>query len=246
MRGLLLSVVAATVLAGCSQILPAGPQTRLEFVCAVLDPEVAERVVVHAWVAEEVPEAVDVEAAHAALDRELRGIGARSGQVSFQGHDGPEAPASGWNASEVRAWADDLPLDFGDEVQLHVVWVPALRDGGSNLLAGPGLVAVATDAVMAGADRLGIQADDVARAVLLHAVGHAMGAVNQGVPVQGIDLSAREGPAGHDPDPSSVMHVGWDRADTMAWAPNATYASYGAATHADWAAAGQNGGVCAA
>lgn len=249
MRGSLQLTLAAALLlptlaAGCATLLPAGPESRLEFACAVLDPGQAERVIVHAWVAEGID--LDTAAAHAALQAELQGIGGRSGGVSLRTHDGPEAPRDGWDGEEVRRWTEELPFEFGDEVHFHVLWVETLRFGRSVLVAAPGVVVVSDEAIREGATRMEADRDDVARAVLLHAAGHALGAVNQGIPVQDPDVRHREGPAGHDPDPASVLHASWEDAATMAWAANATYDHYGPAVHADWDAAVQPGGVCAA
>jgi hypothetical protein len=233
MRGRLLTLVAAAVLlSGCSDILPQGPGSRLEFACAVLDPDVAGRVVVHAWVADGI--ALDVEGAHQALGRELGRLGARDGGVSFALH-GLDEPSRGWDDATLRRWVDDLPFDLGDEVHLHVLWTSSLGSGTALLVGPPGVVAIAADAVAGGAQRLNVSADDVARAVLLHAVGHALGAVNQGIPVQDAAVAGREGPAGHDPDPASVLHAGWEDQRTMRWAANATYDAYGQALRGDWA-----------
>lgn len=232
-------------LSGCvSAILPTRPATGLEFACAVLDPEEAERVVVHAWVGDDVT--TDVRPAHQSFGLVLGSLGARQGGLGLRWHDGPRGPPEGWNATSLREWADDLAPEFGDEVQLHVVWAATLPDGASSLVAAPGVVAISDQAVREGASRLGVPAPDVARAVLLHVAGHALGTVNQGIPVQDADLQAREGPAGHDPDPASVLNAAWEDAATMRWAENATYAAYGPALLDDWAAAVRPGGVCAA
>lgn len=247
MRGAALVLAGAlpVLLAGCfSEILPASPETKLEFICHVLDPGQAERLVLDAWVGDGVD--LEVTGPQAALVAQLAEVGARDGGVSVDRHDGPDAPRRGWNATNLAEWLEDQPTEIGDEVHLHLLWAESLGGGTTLLLPAHGLVAVAQDAIREGAFRLGVPEVDVARAVLLHAVGHALGAVNLGVPVQGTDLAAREGPAGHDPDPASVMHAGWDEASTMAWAANATYAGWPAAVHADWDAAVRPGGACAA
>lgn len=245
-RGALALLVTATALSGCfSDILPAGPLTKLEFICAVLDPDEAERVVVHAWVGEDVDLAF--RDADRALLAEIERIGAREGdEVTLRVEDGPAAPRRGWNETSLREWWVDRPFASGNEVHLHVLWVHSLGGGLASLTPAPGLVAVAQDAVREGAERMGRPEAEVARAVLLHAAGHALGAVNQGVPVQDTDLQEREGPPGHDPDPASVLHAGWEDAATMEWAANATYSAFPAYLHADWDAAVREGGVCAA
>ena len=237
------AVGALVLLAGCfSEILPAGPATKLQFICAVLDPDQAERVVVESWDGE--GPTVDTAPALLALQAELAHLSARQGDVSIRHHDGPDAPRGGWNETNLRAWLDDRPGTLADEVRLHVVWVRTLG-GASVMQPAPGLVAVAEDTVQAGAAHMGRPAADVARAELLHVAGHALGAVNLGLPVQDPDLQERERPAGHDPDPASVLNAGWEDAATMAWAANATYDAWPPALHADWAAAVQPGGVCA-
>jgi hypothetical protein len=79
--------------------------------------------------------------------------------------------------------------------------------------------------------------------VLLHHLGHALGLVNRGIPVQDPALHEREGPPGHEPDPASVLAAGWDRASTMEWAPGATYTRYSVGAVSDWQ--GARSGVCA-
>lgn len=233
----------ALVLPGCfSQILPAGPATRLEFACAVLDPGVADQVVIESWTERDVDLAT--RPALAALAAELGGIGDRGSGVVLRVEDGRVAPPrGGWDDASLRAWLEDRPFRASADPRLHVLWAATLG-GPSSAVVDPGLVAVAQDAVRAGAGRLGVGEAEVARAVLLHAAGHALGAVNQGVPVQDPDLQEREGPPGHDPDPASVLHAGWEDPAAMAWAPNATYDAYPARLHADWEAAVAPGGVC--
>lgn len=243
-RTALALTLAAAALAGCfSEVLPAGPLTKLQFICAALDPQEADRLVVESWVAASVD--LDVEDAQRALVAALGRLGAREGGIILRQQDGPAEPADGWNATRLRAWHDDRPFASGNEVHLRVLWVSTLGNGRSILEPAPGLVAISQDAVREGAVRMGVGENDVARAVLLHAAGHALGAVNRGVPVQDPDIQEREGPPGHDPDPASVLHAGWEDAATMAWAADATYDSYSAALRADWAAAVQPGGVCA-
>lgn len=244
MRGAFALVLAAAALSGCfSEVLPVGPLTKLEFICAALDPQEAERFVVESWLGPGVD--LDVEDAQRALVAALGHLGARDGDIVLRPEEGPREPRSGWNATGLRAWQDDRPATGGNEVRLRVLWVRTLGDGRSSLEPAPGLVAVSQHAVREGAARMGVPENDVARAVLLHAAGHALGAVNQGIPVQDPDIQEREGPPGHDPDPASVLHAGWEDAATMAWAANATYDAYGPALRADWAAAVQPGGVCA-
>jgi hypothetical protein len=247
MRGPALVAAAALplLLAGCfSEILPTRHESKLEFICAVLDPQQAERLVVDAWVGEGI--GLDVAAPQAALVAELAEAGSRESGITLERHRGPDVPRRGWNATTLAEWLADQPTEIGDEVHLHVLWVESLGGGTSLLVPASGLVAVAQDAVREGAFRLGVPAEDVARAVLLHAVGHALGAVNLGLPVQDADIRGREGPGGHDPDAASVLHAGWEDPATMAWAADATYDAWPAAVHADWDAAVDAGGVCAA
>lgn len=237
------ALLLALALPGCvSEILPAGPATRLEFACAVLDPGRADGVVVESWREEGVGLATG--SALDALAAELGRAGARDGGVSQRDGGEAAAPRGGWDDAALREWLDRRPFRASTDVRLHVLWAETLG-GPASQAVDPGLVVVAQDAVRDGAGRLGVGEDDVARAVLLHAAGHALGAVNQGIPVQDPDLQEREGPPGHDPDPASVLHAGWEDPAAMAWAPNATYDAYPARLHADWAAAVAPGGVCA-
>jgi hypothetical protein len=155
---------------------------------------------------------------------------------------GPPVPAGGWDQAKLAAEAG--PFLRQRTVTLRVLWVGSLAEPATGMVAGPGTVVVALDSVAAGAQRTGHPVDAAAFAVLLHQVGHALGATNQGVPVQDPDIQEREGPAGHDRDAAAVLNAAWDDARTMAWAGNATYDRFGAADLADWAAARRPGGVC--
>lgn len=232
-------------LAGCfSELLPAAGGTGIAFVCAVLEPEEAETVVLQSWVGKDVD--VDRSLAITALRTELADLSGRdSSRVSAIERVGPAAPRDGWNDSNVQTWGQQQTFLGRGLVTLRVLWVESLGDGNqTGSSPTPGTVALAQAAINAGADHLDTSPAVVARAALLHYAGHALGVVNRGIPVQDPDIQEREGPPNHDPDPTSVLHVGWDDARTMSWAANATYDRYPDTLRRDWAAATMPGGAC--
>jgi hypothetical protein len=235
-------LVLPLLTAGCFQaLLREGPSSTLGFTCAVLDPAQDDAVVLESWVA---PDAtVDVGPAVARLAAVLANVTGRApATFSVVRQTGPAAPEGGWTRERLAAEAQ--PYLRQRTVTLRILWVDSMAEPATGFVAAPGTVVVALDSVAAGALLVGRPVGQVALAVLLHQVGHALGETNLGVPVQDPDIQDREGPAGHDRDPASVLNAAWDDARTLAWAGNATYDGYGAADLADWAAARQPGGVC--
>ncbi|HUR64082.1 MAG TPA: hypothetical protein VM241_06350 [Candidatus Thermoplasmatota archaeon] len=234
-------VLLPLLTAGCFQLLREGPSTTLGFTCAVLDPAQADAVVVESWLGPDVR--LNATPVLARLVEVLAGLSGRSlSAFSIAQREGPAVPAGGWD--RVRLAAEAGPYLGQRTVTLRVLWVGSMAEPATGFVARPGTVVVALDSVMAGAQQVGRPVEPVALAVLLHQVGHALGLVNQGVPVQDPDIQEREGPAGHDRDPAAVLNAAWDDARTLAWAGNATYDHFGAADRADWAAARGPGGVC--
>jgi len=233
------------LLAGCFQaLLQAEPSTTLGFTCTLMDPTQADSIVLESWVEPGTwltpANASTLLARFVPLLANLTGRPA--GSISWSLADAPSPPAAGWNRTNLAGQAG--PFLRQRVATMRIWWVASLREPATGLVAAPGAVAVALDSVAAAADRIGHPRAEVAFGVLLHQAGHALGETNQGVPVQDPDLQEREGPPGHDKDPTSVLNAGWDDARTLTWAANATYAGYPAADLADWAAARVPGGVC--
>ncbi len=242
---LLAAVALTAALAGCfSEILPVPEVSTLAFTCAVLDRDEVERVRIQSAVAptSQLPRA----AALAALAGQVVQLAGRApGQVVLAERDAPAAPETGWNASTLAEWARGEAFLTRNQATLRVLWLEALDDPSRmGLVAAPATVALSEAAIASAAARLNHSSDEVARAVLLHFAGHALGVTNRGIPVQDPDLQVREGTPGHDADPASVMADGWEDARMASWAANATYDRYPDAAHADWQAARGPGGVC--
>lgn len=220
------------LVSGCVAELLSPPATILDYTCAILDPNGPQSVVVQSW--------GDAAFDAADLIPVLAGMSGRPASA-FHVETAGAAPA----AARVDAWAEQHPgLQSGD-LYLRVLW---LADGAVNetgRVVAPGIIALNLPALERGAARVNHTAADVARAVLLHHLGHALGVVNSGIPVADPDIRARESPPQHDPDPFSVMHMSWEDSRTVAWARNATYDGYSANILGDWAAARAPGGVCA-
>jgi hypothetical protein len=231
------------LLAGCLQGLPgAGPATTLAFTCAVLDPVQSDSVLVEAWTGSGAGEPwPGVAARVAAALAEATG---RPGAFRAAVREGPPPPEEGWNRTTLQEWARGQDTLRQRVATLRLLWQPGEGNATGTLLS-PGVVLLAPEPVRAAAERLGRPEREVAIAVALHHAGHALGLVNEGVPVQERDIQEREGPPGHDRDPASVFHAGWEDARTALWAANATYDRYPASAAADWRAARQPGGVCA-
>ncbi len=240
MRALLVAVALSLVLSGCVAELLAPPATTvLSFACAVLDPVRAQAVVLESWGAMPgSPEAV------AALRDELVRLTGRPAEaVTVRVQDEPEFPGAVADAAGVVAWGREHAFLEGDSVVFAILWLPSLG-GNATGASGPGVVAVAADAAEALAGRLGRPPAEVARVLLLHHAGHALGLVNRGVPVQDPTIQDREGSPGHEPDPASVMNGGWEDARTASWSRNATYDRYSDGVAQDLQGAAAPDGVC--
>lgn len=241
----LAALAIAVAAPGCfSEILPSAPVSTLAFACAAIDPVVAPRMRIVSYTDEqvEVPTATPI----ALLAALMANVSTRDPAViSILTREAPDEPARGWNESRLAAWVRDEPFLGRSQVTLRILWLDTFGDGKqAGLVPAPGAVVLSQQAIAAGAARINRTVEEVATAVLLHFTGHALGVTNRGIPVQDPALQEREGPAGHDADPASVMAVGWDDARTMAWAANATYDRYPDAVLADWHAAREPGGVC--
>lgn len=239
------AVALAVASAGCfSEILPGEPVSTLAFACAAIDPLTAPRLRIVTYAGEGID--LHTSASMRVLAERMGEISGRDGDaITVLIGDAPDEPERGWNESRLETWVRDEPFLGRGQVTLRILWLETFGDGTqSGLVPAPGAVVLSQQAITAGAARIGHGPEEVATAVLLHFIGHALGVTNRGVPVQDPDLQEREGPAGHDADPASVLAVGWDDAWTMAWAANATYDHYPAAVLADWQAAKEPGGVC--
>lgn len=230
-------------LSGCfSELLDDNRVTVRTFACAVLDADDGRPVLLELH-RERGVQRVPLEALDGIADFLAReGFGPRD---RFEVRESTLLEGeSGWSAEALRAWARDAAVLDGDAVRLHVLWVGSFEDEAPTaLLVAPGVVAVSEAAVAAGAARLERSEDFLARVLLWHVVGHALGAVNQGIPLNGTDPAAQEGPAGHEPDPRSVLYAGWDRVSAMP-RTNTTHDGYSEGVVDDWRHAATEG-VCA-
>lgn len=237
----LLLAIVPLLLAGCFQDAFRDPASTLGFACAVLNPALGGEVHIEGWSEPGLP---DLRPLLAKLGRELANATGRA-DAGFRVTlvDEPARPAAGWNRSALEFWGARPYLAQG-VATLHAGFVGSFgeRDA-TGFVAAPGSVVVAWEGVRAAADRLGRSHEEAAFAVLLHHIGHALGEVNAGIPVQQSDIQDQEAPPGHDKDPASVLHAGWDDARTIVWA-NGTYDRYPATSVRDWTAARAPGGVC--
>lgn len=116
-----------------------------------------------------------------------------------------------WTSEELFAlhgWTADLgPEAFGDAqaARLHVVYLPGELEEDVMGRAIGRVAFVLPDPPDTPDGRRVLPRDEFAeRALLVHEVGHALGLVNNGVPM----VTAREAEGGHSTHPESVMYGG--------------------------------------
>lgn len=230
--------------AGCfSEILPTGPASTLAFACSAIDPQTTPRLRIVSYVDHD--RHPHAEAATSVLEQRLAFLSGRDpAAITRAERDAPSEPDGGWDEARLEAWVRDEPFLGRDQVTLRILWLDDLDGNRTGLVPAPGAVALSGAAIAAAARRVDASPLQVTAAVLLHHVGHALGATNRGIPVQDPALQERESPAGHDADPASVLNAGWEDARTVRWVANATYDRYPDAALADWQAARAPGGVC--
>jgi len=223
-------VVSALLLSGCvTELLGDEVQTVRNVACAVLAH--SPRVEIHVHAATE----LDMQGPVSAFIAELAPL--RDPATVSVVTTPTDLP------TDLDAWSMEQMVLERDRAVLHVLVREGTADGPTFEALDPGVFVLDVAALQAGAQATGRDLMDVTRIVFLHAMGHELGVVNAGIPLNGTDLSGREGPMHHEPAPTSVMHVGWHAAISMPKS-NSTYAGYSAAVHDDWAAA-VAGGICA-
>lgn len=232
---LLTLVIAPVALAGCvTELLGPEEATVRTTSCAALRPdEYADlRLTFHEAVRAPVDGWVWLDAFGDVAGREDQAMHFR--KVTGPDHDGPWRPEAleGW-------WSDEDVFDRG-RLSLHVLWAPELAGDAVQLWA-PGIVAIDASAVGSGAAATDLTESEVGLALLFHGLGHGLGVVNAGIPLHGPDIVGREEPQHHEPEPASVMNIGWHRAETM---PGNVTSAYSAGIVTDWQRATQEGGVC--
>jgi hypothetical protein len=231
-------------LSGCvSELISPTPMTTRRFACDALG-DVHLTVVVHIEPGLDFDPGVAV----GALVEELARISPRdSSAIARSFKEGPGEPVSGWDDVALRGLANTA-VDARDGLRLHVYWLRQIAANATGSLGSevtgrniaPGVVVVAQRPIESGATRLNASLDEIATAVLLHYVGHALGAVNNGIPVQDVHIERRENPPKHEAATDSVMHASWHAPATMR---NIT-AQYSDAQVQDWQAAREPAGVC--
>lgn len=148
-------------------------------------------------------------------------------------------PEGGWSEAAFAARAQLFSFQEDRRtVALEVLWIQAGLGGITGKVLAPGMVVVSQDAIRAKASQAGAPLEATAIAVLLHQVGHALGQVNDGIPM----VADHEGSPKHDSDHASVMHEAWHDAATVPEGPPPQ--GYGADAVADWQTAIGEGGVC--
>lgn len=242
MRALALAVLLVSITgSGCvAELVGPGELTSQQFACEVLTND---RVRIQVLVEDATALS---EAGVAPLRAELQRVaadglpGGRDVDVRFDTRRAQGA----WTDSRLADEAQRVPVLQAGTVTARVYWLQSHEEPHRTLAnVGPGIVAVFEEPVWRAAAARNASADDVAAVVLLHAFGHALGVVNDGIPVVERSIGNREGPPKHDWDPASVMSVHWHHADTMQWTEG-TAPAWPASAHADWAFAAREG-VCA-
>ncbi len=213
--------------------------TTREFACGVLAPDGAIPVVIAVHVDErtEVSFLDAVETTQSAI----ADVAARSPDTIEIRIEPLENPPQEWDSIDWDvALQDHNPREGLRGLRLTIFWVQDMDGATTGEALAPGVVAISEAGLEAKAAATGRPVQAVAVAALLHHVGHALGAVNRGIPMQ----ANHEGVPGHDSNETSVMHHSWHDAGDATWAHNATYDGYTNATRHDWTLALANPMVC--
>lgn len=237
-------LVACVALSGCFQgfqeiIQNQDPTTRT-FTCAVLQDAPVAHLTIEVFVEEGVPFSPvapvdrlrEVLATHTGKERD---------QIQVRIETLGQSPETGWTD---EGWDEALrghTFQVGsDGVVLRVYWLDSLPTPWTGEVPAPGVVALDHAALRQKADLLDWDTDRTATTLLLHHVGHALGVVNRGIPMQ----ENHEGAPQHSSAPGSVMHASWEDPDDTTVVADATYDDYPAAVVADWDAARDDPRVC--
>lgn len=218
-------VLCAPLMSGCvAELLSDDEQSVRNVACAVLVPERAER-----WTLVLHPDGIDVSLAVEALVHEVTLAGRSPESVRVVTEDPVE---------DLEAWAGTRDV-LGSDVTTHMAIVSGLD--ASTLHPIPGVWVLSREAIEQGAEATGRSEAELARILLLHVAGHGLGVVNAGLPMQGPNITGREGPMHHEPRPDSVLSSQWHHVSTMPKS-QAAYDRYSDDVRADLAGAPE---VCA-
>ncbi len=231
--------VAALANSGCiAGIFVDTTLTTREFACAVLSDDAAETLILDVHV----DESID----HSPLDAvgHLRRVLANTGDRTAASIEVRIAALSGpleWGPDDWESELQDHRAREGLQgMRLTIYWVAAMAGNSTGEPLIPGVVGIDHGGLVDKASATGRTIDEVASAALLHHVGHALGTVNRGIPMQ----ANHEGQPGHDASEDAVMHHAWHDALDGHWATNATYTNYSVNQQLDWRAALDNPQVC--
>lgn len=209
-------------LSGCvTELLQETQETTRNITCAVLQEDLFPVMHVHVYGAQGVAESWPAAIANG-TGRSLDSI-----RVSYE--PVPD-DFDVWSQSVVR-------LD--DDVHLHVVF-GELAEGTMQIPA-PGILVLSLPAIEAGAAMIDRPIHDVTRIVALHGIGHLLGVVNAGTPLNSTQTEGRESGMHHEPSPQSIMFSGWHDPQGMP-KTQADYATYSDAVRDDWH--GARGSIC--
>lgn len=235
----LCAAILSVALSGCvTSIFVDTTLTTREFACEALSEGHKPSLVIEA----RVDERTDLSPldALAALRNAIADVGYRSpDSIEVRIVPVEDAPDV-WDAD---AWSLELADHDGRQglrtLHMVVYWVHDLPGTTTGMMLEPGVFAIDEGGLETKAGATGRPLQSVAVAALLHHAGHALGATNQGIPMQ----ANHEGQPGHDADVASVMHHSLHHGADPTWA-GVTYSNYTAALQADWAAAINDSLVC--
>ncbi|MGB0651930.1 MAG: hypothetical protein ACPGQL_01915 [Thermoplasmatota archaeon] len=232
---LLAALLLAVGGAGCLQdwIAPA-EATQRTVACAFLDPAAFTTVEVTLWAPEGGPGDLAATALQDALVALTDATDRPWSTLAVERRALPDLPGAGDDNEALLDWSNELDARIdGDLLRLDLLWQAHDAPVEGGYVLAPGILVVDGAAAASAPDTT-----RAASGLLRHLLGHALGAVNDGVPMQ----HNHEGAAKHDDDPDSVMHVSWHQ---PAAKPADAPLSYSDAILADWAAAAGPEGVCA-
>ncbi len=225
------------LLGGCIADIIAPPQdTTRNFACGAINPERYARL--DLILLEEQGMAFDLLPSLELLAARLAQHTPREATSIFMLRD--DAPTMDDRQLETvqEAFADQSFTSRG-RIVLRVVMLEQI-DGLDDVatVLRPGIVAVSAANLRDAATNLGIDRDQLAPWVVLHYAGHALGVVNDAIPMQ----ENHEGLPKHEANPDSVMHPSWHDPSSRTQVPPGP-PDYSAAVVADWQGAIE--GVCA-
>ncbi len=233
---LVLALLLPLTLGGCiAEIIAPAQDTTRSFACGAINPTRFDRM--DLVLLEEQGMALDLMPSLGLLADRLAQHTARELDTLYMLRD--DAPEGPWTLDDLRAEFEAMDFTTRGRIVFRAVILEQIEglDDVAVLLR-PGTIAVSAANLRAAAMALDTPREQLAEWVVLHFAGHALGVVNDGIPMR----ENHEGLPKHEADRDSVMHPSWHDPSSRAHVP-AGRPNYSASVVADWQGAIQE--VCA-